>query len=51
MTASLRLLRSPLVWLVLVFALSPVAVAKRFTTDRDFDRYAGIIRVELHRPA
>lgn len=21
-----------------------------FTTDRDFDRYAGIIRVELHRP-
>ena len=45
MTASLRLLRSPLVWLVLVFALSPVAVAKRFTTDRDFANWVTTLRV------
>ena len=44
-----RLLRSPLVWLALVFALSPVAVARRFTTDRDFANWVTAIRVAANR--
>ena len=44
-----RLLRSPLVWLALIFALSPVAVARRFTTDRDFANWVTAIRVAANR--
>lgn len=47
----LRLLRSPLVWLALIFALSPVAVARRFTTDRDFANWVTAIRVAANRHA
>ena len=37
--------RSPWAWLVVLFALSPIVVAWRFTTDRDFANWVTNIRV------
>ena len=39
------LLKSPWAWLVLLFALSPIVVARQFTTDRDFANWVTNIRV------
>lgn len=39
------LLKSPWAWLVVLFALSPIVVARQFTTDRDFANWVTNIRV------
>ena len=44
----IRLLAKPGTWLVLLFALSPVFVAWRFTTDRDFANAVTQLRVSAN---
>jgi glucose/arabinose dehydrogenase len=39
------LLRSPWTWPILLFALSPIVVARQFTTDRDFANWVTALRV------
>ena len=39
------LLRSPWVWPILLFAMSPIVVARQFTTDRDFANWVTNVRV------
>jgi glucose/arabinose dehydrogenase/mono/diheme cytochrome c family protein len=39
------LLKSPWAWLVVLFALSPIVVARQFTTDRDFANWVTNVRV------
>ena len=39
------LLRSPWTWPILLFAISPLVVARQFTTDRDFANWVTNIRV------
>lgn len=42
------LLKSPWVWLILLFAASPIVVARQFTTDRDFANFVTNIRVSAN---
>ena len=39
------LLKSPWAWLIVLFALSPVIIAMKFTTDRDFAAWVTNLRV------
>lgn len=39
------LLKKPGVWVILLFAMSPIVVARQFTTDRDFANWVTNIRV------
>lgn len=41
----LGLLKSPWAWLVVLFALSPIVVARQFTADRDFANWVTNLRV------
>jgi glucose/arabinose dehydrogenase len=39
------LLKSPFIWLVILFAMTPLAAAYKFTTDRDFGNWVTNLRI------